>query len=39
MGRVEKPSRFRLLKRDIARVMTVLKERELENERKQRTDK
>ncbi len=33
MGNVEKPSRFRLLKRDIARIMTVLRERELQNER------
>ncbi len=27
-GRVEKPSRFKLLKRDIARVLTLLNERE-----------
>ena len=33
MGRVEKPSRFRILKRDIARILTILKERELKNER------
>ena len=33
MGRVEKPNRFHLLKRDIARVMTILKEREKEDER------
>jgi len=33
MGRVEKPSRFRLLKRDIARIQTVLREREIEDER------
>ncbi len=30
MGSVEKPSRFRVLKRDIARVFTILRERELE---------
>ena len=34
MGRVEKPHRFKELKSDIARIMTILKERELENERK-----
>ena len=28
MGRVEKPGRFRLIKRDIARILTVLNERE-----------
>jgi len=39
MGRVEKPSRFRILRRDIARILTVLKEREQENERKSRTTK
>lgn len=33
MGRVEKPSRFRIVKRDIARIMTVLREREIEDER------
>lgn len=33
MGNVEKPAKFRLLKRDIARVNTILRERELENER------
>ncbi len=33
MGTVEKPSRFKDLKRDIARIFTILKERELENER------
>jgi large subunit ribosomal protein L29 len=31
IGAVEKPSRFKALKRDIARIMTVLKEREREN--------
>ena len=29
MGNVEKPARFRVLKRDIARVATLLREREL----------
>lgn len=33
LGSVEKPARFRQLKRDIARIQTILKERELENER------
>jgi len=39
MGRVEKPSRFKVLKRDIARIMTILREREIENERKSATTK
>ncbi len=30
IGRVEKPSQFRVLKRDIARILTILRERELE---------
>ena len=34
MGRVEKPHHFKEYKREIARIMTILKERELENERK-----
>jgi len=33
MGRVEKPSRFRTLKKDIARILTIVKERDIENER------
>ena len=33
IGQVEKPSRFGLLRRDIARILTILKERELNNER------
>ncbi|MBZ0167653.1 MAG: 50S ribosomal protein L29 [Candidatus Omnitrophica bacterium] len=33
VGKVEKPSRFRQLRRDIARILTILKERE-GNERK-----
>jgi len=28
IGRVEKPSQFKLIKRDIARILTILKERE-----------
>ena len=32
MGRVEKPSRFGLLKRDIARILTILRERESKDE-------
>ena len=28
IGRVEKPSRFKLIKYDIAKILTVLKERE-----------
>ena len=35
MGNVEKPGRFRVLKRDIARVYTILRERELENKKKE----
>ena len=30
IGNVEKPSRFRILKRDLARVATILREREME---------
>lgn len=33
LGNVDKPSRFRKLKKDIAKIMTILRERELENER------
>jgi large subunit ribosomal protein L29 len=32
MGRVEKPNRFRVIKRDIARIMTILQQRKLEKE-------
>ncbi|MFA5088030.1 MAG: 50S ribosomal protein L29 [Candidatus Omnitrophota bacterium] len=28
MGRVEKPARFKIIRKDIARVLTILKERE-----------
>ncbi|OGX34931.1 MAG: 50S ribosomal protein L29 [Omnitrophica WOR_2 bacterium RIFCSPHIGHO2_02_FULL_52_10] len=34
MGNVEKPARFRMIKRDIARVATILRERELEEKTK-----
>lgn len=30
VGKVEKPSRFRELRRDIARILTILKEREID---------
>ena len=33
MGRVEKPNRFQLIKRDIARILTILREREIDHER------
>ena len=32
-GNVEKPNRFRMLKRDIARIFTILRERELEEKK------
>jgi len=31
MGNVEKPARFKLLKRDIAKILTIIRERELKN--------
>jgi len=34
VGNVEKPSRFRVLKRDIARIFTILRERALEDKKK-----
>ena len=33
VGTVEKPARFKSIKRDIARILTVMKERDLKNER------
>ena len=33
MGSVEKPDHFRMLKRDIARIFTILRERELETKK------
>jgi large subunit ribosomal protein L29 len=33
VGTVEKPSRFKQIKKDIARILTILKKREIENER------
>lgn len=35
IGNVEKPGRFRVLKRDIARVYTILRERELNDQKKE----
>jgi large subunit ribosomal protein L29 len=32
-GNVEKPSRFRMLKKDIAKILTVLRERALETKK------
>lgn len=34
LGNVEKPDRFRKLKRDIARIFTIIRERELEEKKK-----
>ena len=33
VGTVEKPARFRSIKREIARILTVIRERDLKNER------
>jgi len=33
MGRVEKPGRFNTIRRDIARIMTILKERERDGQK------
>jgi len=33
MGNVEKPARFKALRKEIARVLTILRERELQDER------
>lgn len=33
LGRVEKPSQFRVVRRNIARVQTILREREITDER------
>ena len=33
MGRVEKPANFRNLRRDIARILTVLNERRISNKK------
>ena len=38
-GGVEKTHRFKLLRRDIAKINTIIRERELENERSPRTKK
>lgn len=34
LGAVEKPSSFRLLRRDIARILTILKERKINDRNK-----
>ena len=39
IGSLEKPANFRLLKRDIARILTILKEREMENGGKRKKKK
>ena len=39
LGNVDKPSRFRKLKKDVARIMTILRERESDNERSAKTRK
>lgn len=33
IGAVEKPARFKTLKKDIARILTIIKEREIEDAR------
>ncbi|MCK5012283.1 MAG: 50S ribosomal protein L29 [Candidatus Omnitrophica bacterium] len=33
IGNIEKPNRFRMLKRDIARIFTILRERELDQKK------
>lgn len=33
IGAVEKPARFKLIKKSIARIMTIIKEREIEDAR------
>jgi len=33
MGAVEKPARFKALKHDIARILTIIKERDTQDER------
>ena len=35
-GRVEKPGRFRVIRRDIARILTLLKEKENHGSREQK---
>jgi len=37
MGAVDKPARFRTLKRNIAKILTIIKERDLQNERDGKT--
>ena len=37
MGRVEKPGRFQTVRKDIARIKTILRERELEHDNSSKT--
>ncbi|MDP8212923.1 MAG: 50S ribosomal protein L29 [Candidatus Zapsychrus exili] len=39
MGAVEKPARFKMLKKDIARILTILREREIEDARSDKETK
>ncbi len=39
LGRVEKSDRFGKLKKDIAKILTIVRERELENERSAQASK
>ena len=39
VGNLEKTARFRLLKRDIARILTILRERDMEDGRKAESTK
>ncbi len=39
LGQVEKPSRFKSIKRDIARIMTIIKERQLKENKDDRSKK
>ena len=39
LGGVEKPDRFGKLKKDIAKILTIIRERELKNERSDQASK
>jgi len=39
LGAVEKPSRFKLIKHDIARIFTIIRERQIANERDAKNNK
>lgn len=39
LGNVEKPAQFKTIKKSIARILTVIRERELENERDTKSSK